>query len=100
MNSDMIASLIRSLMNIAGAYLIAHGMSQGDVANLTSWLVMGAGVLPIAISTIWGLFKHTDANTVKAAAAIPGIKVDVLANAPDGAQKVARDPSVPNVNQK
>lgn len=100
MNSDQIASLIRWLMTGVGTYLIAHGMSQGDVANLTNWLIMGAGVLPVLISVIWGLFKHTDASKVKAVAAMPGIKVDVLANAPDGAQQVARDPAVPNVTQK
>lgn len=100
MNSDMIASLIRWLMSAVGGYLIAHGMSQGDVTGLTNWLIMGAGVLPVLISVIWGLFKHTNASTVKAAAAIPGINIDVLKAAPDGAQQVAKNPKITNVNQK
>lgn len=97
MNTDQIASFIRWGMGALSGYLLAKGLSQAQLADLTNWLIMGVSVLPGVISVIWGLIKHSDAGKVKAAAAMPGIKIDVLANAPNGAQQVARDPAVPNV---
>jgi hypothetical protein len=106
-NWAQIASLIRTLVPFVGGLLVMRGVvnaTQYDsLINQLGTVVTDVTVaLPLltAVATgVWGLFTHTDAAVVKAAANVPGvtsIQVAPAAAAPS-VVSVAQDGAVPNV---
>ena len=56
MNSDQIASIVRTVLKIGSGLLIAHGMS--DTASIIN-LPDVAGLLTLLVSLAWSHFAHT-----------------------------------------
>ena len=87
-NQEQFMSIVRWLLTFAGTAL---GFSSAP------WWVNVSGLVLTVAPFIWGLLTHTQASTAVAAAAIPGVQVAVSRDAPDSLQRLARDPSVPDV---
>lgn len=91
------SSLIRAFMGIGGGYLIAKGLSQAQVDDITTWLVLTAGVIPVIADIVWGLIKNSMAGKVATAESIPDTKLVVGHNAPEAAIQAAVDSTRPKV---
>jgi hypothetical protein len=61
-----------------------------------TWLV---GVVPPAISFVWGLFAHTDASKLESAAAVPGVQKIVVdtRTATEAVYNTVKDESQPKI---
>ena len=67
MNTEQVASLIRTLLQFAGALAVSKGWTDESTAAA----VTGA-VLTLAV-TAWGLYARRNAALVASAAAVPGV---------------------------
>ncbi len=95
MNSAQLLSLLRTLLQIAGTAVVAHGTLG---INGAMWEQISGAVIMIA-PIIWSMFAHTDTAQLKAVEAMPDVKkivVDTTAP-PDGAIAALSDPTRPKV---
>jgi hypothetical protein len=97
-NAEQIQSLIRLLLGAGGplaAMLISKGVA-GDTVNQIETLALA--IVPPLVSLIWGLIRHSDAGTAKAASQLPGVKVVVdPAAAAAAVVAVAKSDNAPDV---
>lgn len=100
MNGEQIKSIIQLLLGSGGplaALLLSYGV-PADKLNL--WVNLAVAVLPPLAAGVWAIIERTHKNTIKAAAAIPGVsEVVIEPNAKDGAAAAAADKSITNVNK-
>ncbi len=66
-NQDQILSLLRSLLAIAGGWLVSKGL-----LNDSQFATLSGAIMAVA-PTIWGILTHTETATVKAAERAPGV---------------------------
>lgn len=81
MNSEQLASLLRTILQVAGAFIVGRGwVDESTVASI------GGALVTIAV-TAWGLYARRNAGLVASAAAVPSVQTIVaapaLANAVD-----------------
>ena len=89
-NSDQLLSLLRTLLQIAGTAIVAHGTLG---INGAMWEQISGGVLMLA-PVIWGMFAHTDAAKIASVAAMPDVeKIVVQPLASDGVGAALADPT-------
>lgn len=60
MNQEQVLSLIRTVLQIAGTYVVASGKISAE-----NWATWTGGAL-IIIATAWSMWAHTTANQIKA----------------------------------
>ena len=97
MNNAQLLSLLRTILQIIGTFVIAHG-SMG--INAAMWEQISGAVIVVA-PTIWGLFSHSDAAKIAAVAAMPGATIQVnTAIASTTLAQAAADPTQTNVVAK
>lgn len=83
-NTDQVLSLVRSVLTIVGAMLIAKGL-----VSTADWTTYAGAILAV-VPPVWGLFAHTDAAKLKSVEAMPEvIKIDVTALAANSAAGLA-----------
>ncbi len=95
MNNAQLLSLLRTLLQIAGTTIVAHGTLG---INGAMWEQISGAIVMIA-PIIWSMFAHTDTAQLKAVEAMPDVKkivVDTTAP-PDGAAAALADPTRPKV---
>ena len=89
-NSDQLLSLLRTILQIAGTAIVAHGTLG---INGAMWEQISGAILMIA-PTIWSMFVHTDSAKLAAVAALPDVeKIVVQPQASDGVGKALADPT-------
>lgn len=94
MNQDQVFSLLRTVLQIAGTAIVAHGTLG---INGAMWEQLSGGILMLA-PVIWSMWVHTDASKIKAVTAMPGVaQIIVKTSAGDGAAAAAADPAQPKV---
>ena len=94
MNSDQAMSLLRTLLQIAGTSIVAHGTLG---INGTMWEQISGAVIMVA-PVVWSMFAHTDTAKIASVTAMPDVaQIVVKANAVDGAATAAADPNQPKV---
>lgn len=92
MNPNIWLSFLTTTIGAASAAAAAQGWITG---NTSQTIVSAAG---IAVPFLWGLFIHRDSKVVQTAGAIQGVKsVEIGPYAAPELQKLAMDPTVPNV---
>jgi hypothetical protein len=74
MNSEQLASLLRTLVQVAGAYAVGRGWVDADTATTLG------GALVTVIVTVWGLYARRNAGLLAAAAAVPAVQA-IIADA-------------------
>ena len=95
MNTDQMLSLLRTILQIAGTIVVAHG-SLG--INGALWEQISGAVIVIA-PTIWAMYAHTDTAKLASVAAMPGpAKEAAFAGIPDSA-KLAAVAAMPDVEK-
>jgi len=95
MNNAQLLSLLRTLLQIAGTAVVAHGTLG---INGAMWEQISGAIIMLA-PIIWSMFAHTDTAQLKAVEAMPDVKkivVDTTAP-PDGAAAALSDPTRPKV---
>ena len=95
MNNAQLMSLLRTLLQIAGTAVVAHGTLG---INGAMWEQISGAVIMIA-PVAWSMFVHTDDQALKVVEAMPDVKkivVDPTAP-PDGAAAAVIDPNRPKV---
>lgn len=85
---EQVMSTVRWVLAIGGTALGVSG---------ASWWANVSGLIIAVAPFVWGLLAHTQAATVLAAAAIPGVQVAATRAAPESVQKLANDPDVHDV---
>ena len=95
MNSEQLQSLLRTLLQIAGTAIVAHGTLG---INGAMWEQISGGVIMLA-PIVWSMLAHTDDAALKIVEKMPDVKKIVVdANAPpDGAAAAVTDPARPKV---
>ena len=93
MNSSQLAGILRAVIPGLAGYLAGKGIFfDADTWNI---ILVSLGTAGVAA---WSAKVHADSNTVIAAAAVQGVKVNIdRSAAPASVVAVATDPSVPNV---
>ena len=95
MNSDQLLSLLRTLLQMIGTYIVAHGVLGTNSSQL--WETISGIILMIA-PTVWSMYSHTDAANIKKVAAMPDVKqIVVKSTAGDGVGAALADPAQPKV---
>lgn len=90
MNTDQMLSLLRTILQIAGTAVVAHGTLG---INGAMWEQISGAVIVIA-PTIWAMYSHTDAANIAKVAAIPDVqKIVVSSQATDGTGAALADPA-------
>ena len=94
MNQDQILSLLRTLLQIIGTSIVAHGIMG---INGAMWEQISGGVIILA-PTIWSMYAHTHEGMIASVTANNDVKqIIIKANAVDGAARAAADPTQPKV---
>src|ERR1017187_489095 len=94
MNQDQLLSLLRTVLQIIGTSIVAHGTM---CINGAMWEQISGAVIILA-PTIWSMYAHTHEAMIASVTANPDVKqVVVKANAVDGAARAAADPTQPKV---
>ncbi len=89
-NSDQLLSLLRTLLQIAGTAIVAHGTLG---INGAMWEQISGGILMLA-PIVWSMFAHTDSAKIAAVAAMPDVeKIVVQPKATDGVGAALADPA-------
>ena len=95
MNNDQLLSLLRTVLQIIGTSVVAHGTLG---INGAMWEQITGGVLMLA-PTIWSMYAHTNTATLATVAAMPGpAKEEAFAGIPDSA-KIAAVEAMPDVTK-
>lgn len=80
MNNTQLMSLLRTVLQIAGTLVVAHGTLG---INGAMWEQISGAVLMLA-PIVWSMFAHTDKANLQAAAAVvdpdTGKKVTIVAS--------------------
>ena len=94
MNQDQLLSLVRTVLQILGTAVVAHGTLG---INSVMWEQISGAVIIIA-PTIWSMYAHTQAAAIASVAANPDVKsIVVTTGASDGTLSAAQDPASPKV---
>src|ERR1039458_1716975 len=94
MNQDQMLSLVRTILQIAGTSIVAHG-TMG--INGAMWEQISGAVIILA-PTIWSMYAHTHEGMIASVTANNDFKqIIIKANAVDGAARAAADPTQPKV---
>lgn len=89
-NSDQLLSLLRTLLQIAGTAIVAHGTLG---INGAMWEQISGGILMLA-PIVWSMFAHTDSAKIAAVAAMPDVeKIVVQPKATDDVGAALADPA-------
>lgn len=99
-NNAQILSAVRWLLTVGGTYLVARGMSQDMVDDLSTWIILGFAIVPPFAAFVWGLFVHTDAAKLAAVDALPKdqiVGVVVAPTATNGIRAAATNPALTKV---
>ena len=95
MNQDQMLSLLRTILQIIGTSIVAHG-TMG--INGAMWEQI-SGVVIILAPTVWSMYAHTDTAKLKAVEAMPAVtKITVAPTTADATAAAAADPSRPKVS--
>ena len=90
-NTNTWISWITTGIGLAGSAAATKGLiDQSTATSITGFAVT---LVPL----LWGLFIHRDTKVVQTAAAITGAPVPIGPTAEASLQKMAMDPTVPNV---
>ena len=90
MNQDQLLSLLRTVLQVAGTAIVAHGTLG---INGAMWEQISGGIIVLA-PTIWMMFARTDKAAIATVAAMPDVtKITVKASATDGVAAAAADPT-------
>jgi hypothetical protein len=93
-NNSQWLSLLRTVLQIAGTAIVAHGTLG---INGAMWEQISGAVVLIA-PTIWGLLARTDSANIATVEANDGVaKVLIKTTATDGTAAAAADPLRPKV---
>lgn len=94
--SDQLLSLLRTVLKIAGALVVAHGTLG---INGAMWEQISGGVLMI-VPVVWDMFNHSTTGQLRAVEAMPEVKkitvVPTVNN--EAVSAAAADPSRPKVS--
>ncbi len=71
-NQEQLLSVLRSVLAVVGGWAVGRGYVTADQLTLVG------GLLASLVPLVWGIVVHTPANTVKAAAATPGVTKIVM----------------------
>ena len=94
MNNDQALSLLRTVLQIVGTGIVAHGTLG---INGAMWEQLSGGIIMLA-PVIWSMYVHTDSQKIAAVTAMPDVaQIVVKAGAVDGAAQAAADPAQPKV---
>lgn len=94
MNQDQVLSLVRTLLQILGTSIVAHGTLG---INGAMWETISGAVIML-VPVAWSMYSHTDGQKIAAVTAMPDVsKIVVKAGAVDGAAAAAADPAQPKV---
>lgn len=94
MNQDQVLSLLRTVLQIIGTSVVAHGTLG---INGAMWEQI-TGALLVLAPTIWSMYAHTRAAAIASVAANPDVKSVVVATgASDGTLAAAQDPTASKV---
>ncbi len=69
MNSDQFMSIVRDALQIIGTFLTTYGLITG-----AQWQPIAGGLLMIA-PVAWGIYTHTQANTIASVAKMNATEV-------------------------
>ena len=95
MNSDQLLSLVRTLLQIAGTAVVAHGTLG---INGAMWEQISGAVIMI-VPTVWSMYAHTDTAKLASVAAMSGPEKNAaFVGIPDSA-KIAAVAAMPDVTQ-
>ncbi len=99
-NTDVWLSLLRGGVIATCSVLVTKGViSAADAPAIQTALLTLLPTLVAAGAAWWGGRSHTEAHVTAAAGNVPGVKVNVDAQAASSAVvAVATDPTKPNVN--
>ncbi|MFD1330794.1 hypothetical protein ACFQ4O_02150 [Methylopila musalis] len=78
-NADQFAALLRTALQLAGAYVAANGYASG-----AEWELISGALLTLA-TTAWGIWARSDANLIVSAAEVPGVEKIVAPGTPPAA---------------
>ena len=84
-NNAQLLSLLRTLLQIAGTYIVAHGTLG---INGAMWEQISGAVIMVT-PAVWGIFAHTDTAKLKAVEAMPGVAKIVPVPGSNGAVAAA-----------
>jgi hypothetical protein len=94
-NTDQLLSLLRTVLQMIGTYVVANHVLGANSSQLWDLL---AGIILMAAPTIWSIYAHTDAANIKKVTAMPDVKeIVVKANAGNGVGAALADPNQPKV---
>jgi hypothetical protein len=89
-NNEQLMSLLRTLLQIAGTAIVAHGTLG---INGAMWEQISGAVIMIA-PIVWSMFAHTDAASIAKVAAMPDVeKIVVQPKAADDVGAALADPT-------
>lgn len=68
MNTEQLSSLLRTFLQVGGAYVVGRGWASADtVASV------GGAILTLVV-TAWGLYARRNAGLIAAAASVPEVR--------------------------
>ena len=89
-NNDQLLSLLRTLLQIVGSFIVSHGTFG---INGAIWEQISGAIIIIA-PTIWSMYAHTDRANIEKVSAMPDVKkIVVKPNADDGVGAALADPA-------
>ena len=96
-NNAQLLSLLRTVLQIAGTAIVAHGTLG---INGAMWEQISGGILMLA-PIIWSMFAHTDSAALATVEAMPDVaKIVPVSNPGDGVAAALADPSRPKVTMQ
>lgn len=100
MNPQQVTAFLQIILAAGGpvsALITSYGVSPDQ---LHLWEAAAQVVLPPLIAGVWALWERTHRNQIIAVATNPEIsRIEVAANASNGAKSVADDPQISNVKK-
>lgn len=95
MNNTQMLSLLRTFLQMAGTFVVTHGLLGANSSQL--WELI-SGVVLMVVPTLWSIYAHTDNAIIKNVTAMPDVKkVVVTVGAGDGVGAALADPAQPKV---
>ena len=92
MTQDQVLSIVRAVMQIFGAIIATYAATTGITEQ--AWTTITGAVLMI-VPVIWGVYVHSRANIVAAAARLPDVAQVVVCPTPAGVALKAAAGSTP-----
>ncbi|HYV34101.1 MAG TPA: hypothetical protein VE988_00265 [Gemmataceae bacterium] len=98
MNPDQVIGVVRQFLPFVGGLVSMFGwLKAGEFEALSGAVVAAIGPVMLLGSAVWSVVSKTDANLVKSAAAVPGVRSIDLRDNPEGRALAPVTPNNVNV---